>query len=232
MLGAQLFGGFVLHMVACMSPRLILFRQLATTVVFLVAIYASSVSAATNYVPIALPRGVTMELPRNWEALTSNQRITLDSSVQARTERLGAFDASSDLNFGANLYDEAGKAAAMVNIRYYPDMDVTQADARAATSSDIQELDGGLQTAIAQSIQGTGVKILKWFGTSPRTINGAVAFITEYERSSPNNKGNFRVRLVRVFNGADSFTVTVSYRSRDELLLRPICDRVIGSIKP
>src|SRR3990170_336107 len=35
--------------------------------------------AANNIVPIRLPHGVQIELPRNWEALSKNQRITLDS---------------------------------------------------------------------------------------------------------------------------------------------------------
>src|SRR3972149_7849153 len=88
--------------------------------------------AGNNFVLISLPHGVQIELPRNWEALSKNQRITLDSSVQSRNERAGIFDASSDLNFGANYYDEAGKTAAILNIRYYPDLALSQADAPAA----------------------------------------------------------------------------------------------------
>ena len=198
--------------------------------VFLI-FYAFGVSAANNYVPIALPHGVRMELPRNWEALSQNQRVMLDSSVQARKESIGIFDASSDLNFGANFYDDANKASAIVNIRYYPDMELTQADARGAKKADVQDLDEVLKTAIAQAGKVSGYSIFKWFGTSQRTINGSVAFVTEYERTPINNNGNFRVRLIRVFNGSASFTVTVSYRASQEYLLRPICDRIISSIK-
>lgn len=203
----------------------------ALPVVAFLFVYTLAASAANNYVSIALPHGVRMDLPRNWEALSRNQRIMLDSSVQARIERTGMFDASSDLNFGANFYDEAGRAAAIINIRYYPDMELTQADARAATAADSQELDVALKASIIQAGQVSGYSILKWFGTSSRAIKGSIAFVTEYERSPLNNNGNFRVRLVRVFNGSASFTVTVSYRASQEYLLRPICDRIISSIK-
>lgn len=187
--------------------------------------------AANNFVPIKLPHGVQIELPRNWEALSRNQRITLDSSVQSRNERAGIFDASSDLNFGANYYDEAGKTAAIMNIRYYPDLELSQADARAAGQTDIRELDSALRESMVKAGQINGFSVLSWNGTTKQVINGATAFVTEYKRSPLKNNGNFKVRLVRVFNGGKSFTLTISYREDQEYLLRPICDRIISSIR-
>lgn len=187
--------------------------------------------AANNFVPIRLPHGVHIELPRNWEALSKNQRITLDSTVQSRNERAGIFDASSDLNFGANYYDEAGKTAAIMNVRYYPDMDVSQAEARAARAADIRELDAALRESMVKAGQINGFSVLAWSGTSKQVINGVTAFVTEYKRSPLNNNGNFKVRLVRVFNSGKSFTMTVSYRENQEYLLRPICDRIISSLR-
>lgn len=187
--------------------------------------------AANNFVPIRLPHGVQIELPRNWEALSNNQRITLDSTVQSRNERAGIFDASSDLNFGANYYDEAGKTAAIMNVRYYPDSEISQTDARAAGQPDIRELDSALRESIVKAGQINGFTVLAWNGTSKQIINGTTAFVTEYKRSPLKNNGNFKVRLVRIFNGSKSFTLTVSYREDQDYLLRPICDRIISSLR-
>jgi hypothetical protein len=187
--------------------------------------------AANNFVPIRLPHGFQIELPKNWEALTKNQRINLDSTVQSLNERAGIFDASSDLNFAANYYDEAGKAAAIMNVRYYPDMDVSQAEARAAGAADIRELDAALRDLMVKAGQINGFSVLAWDGTSKQVVNGVTVFVTEYKRSPLNNNGNFKVRLVRVFNGGKSFTMTVSYRENQEHLLRPICDRIISSLR-
>jgi hypothetical protein len=186
--------------------------------------------AANNFIPIRLPHGVQIELPRNWEALSMNQRITLDSAVQSRNERAGIFDASSDLNFGANYYDEAGKTAAIVNVRYYPDSEVSQLDARAAVQSDIRELDSALRESMVKAAQIGGFSVLAWNGTIKQVINGITAFVTEYKRSPLKGNGNFKVRLVRVFNGGKSFTLTISYREDQEYLLRPIGDRIISSL--
>ncbi|MRR07744.1 MAG: hypothetical protein EG828_12575 [Deltaproteobacteria bacterium] len=187
--------------------------------------------AASNFVPIKLLHGVQVELPRNWKALSSNQRITLDAAVQSRNEPAGIFDASSDLHFGANYYDDSGKAAASMNIRYYPDSDISQAEAHAVMQSEVRELDRALRESIVKAGQVNGLSVLRWGGTRKQVINGITAFVTEYKRSSQKDSGNFKVRLVRVFDRDKSFTLTVSYREDQEYLLRPICDRVISSLR-
>jgi len=192
----------------------------------------TSAQAANNFVPIRLPNGVKIELPKNWEATSNNQLITIDSSLQSRLQGASLpFDASSDLNFAANYYDDRGKTAGIIQIRYYPNMDISQADARSAEQSDIQELDREIRDAAVKSAPIGGFSVLVWSGTTKQVINGATCFVTEYKRSSIKNNGNFKVRLVRVFNGGKSFTLTVSYREDQEYLLRPICDRIISSLR-
>lgn len=191
-----------------------------------------TVQAANNFVPIKLPHGVQIELPKNWEAVSNNQRITLDSTVQSRQQLAGLpFNSSSDLNFAANYYDDRGKTAGIMNIRYYPGLSLSQADARSAGQSDVRELDSAIRESIMKSGQITGYSILMWNGTTKRVINGTTALVTEYKRSPIKNNGNFKVRLVRIFNSGKSFTLTVSYREDQEYYLRPICDRIIFSLR-
>lgn len=192
---------------------------------------ASVVGATGNFVNIHLPKHVSIELPRNWTVIPNNQRITLDTFVQSKRELAGASDPPSDLNFAANYYDDYGKTAAIFNIRYYPDMDVTQADSRAASEADTEELDSALKAEMVLAMQQFGMTVLSWMGTKKQSINGIVTFITEYRRASLRQGSPFRVRLVRVLNGGRSFTVTISYREDQEFFLRPICDRVIQSLR-
>jgi hypothetical protein len=187
-------------------------------------------NAAGNFVPVRLPKGVTVELPKNWTALTNNQRITLDSWVQAKAEARGMADATHDLAFAANYYDDQGKTAGMFNIRFYPDLDVTQSEARAASAPDVKELDATLRQNVVPGIEMAGGRLLAWAGTTKQSINGATVFVTEYRRSSQQG-GSFRARLVRFFNAQKSFTITISYREDQDFFLRPICDRIISSIR-
>ena len=116
-------------------------------------------------------------------------------------------------------------------VRYYPDSEISQADARAAGQSEIRELDAALRDSMVKAGQINGFTVLAWNGTSKQVINGTTAFITDYKRSPLKNNGNFKVQLVRVFNGSKSFTLTVSYREDQDYFLRPICDRIISSLR-
>lgn len=202
-----------------------------TLAALFIAFSAVTTSAAENFVQITLPKSVSVELPRNWTALTKNQKITLDSTVQSVTERIGMFDASSDLNFAANYFEDNNKTAALFNIRYYPELEFTQKDAAKATPNDIKELDAVIRDAVEKAVKGFGYSVIEWRGTKRQTINGTTAFVSEYTRTPIQNNGEFCSRLVRVFRGRDSYTITISYRLSQELLLRPICDKVISSIK-
>ncbi len=189
-------------------------------------------NAADNFVAIRLQNGVSVELPRNWMAISNNQRITLDTYVQSIRELAGAIDPSSDLGFAANYYDDYGKTAAIFNIRYYPQQEVTQADSRAASALDTKELDETVREGTVVAMQQFGMHILSWMGTKKQSINGIVAFVTEYRRQASRLQGSaFRVRIVHVFNAGRSFTFTISYREDQEFFLKPICDRVIQSIR-
>ena len=150
--------------------------------------------------------------------------------MQAKTEGRGISNNSSELAFAANYYDERNITAGIFNIRYYPNLDISQSDAKAAGAKDIKELDTTIRQNLIPGIEAAGGRVLAWLGTTKLSINGSTAFITEYRRSSPRGE-IFRTRLVRFFNENKSFTITISYREDQEFFLRAICDKIISSIK-
>lgn len=191
----------------------------------------SAQSTPSRSVPIKLPLGVQLELPRDWHVLSRNQRVALDS-VAARSVRRTHFDASSDQDgFTAHYYDGPGKLIASVHLGYFKTLDFTQAEARGARGAEITELDAFLQGSMNQVSRSGGYSISSWQGTERQTINGLTAFVSEYSRSLLKGDGNFRVRLVRVFDGPRSFTLSVSYRENGQPMLRSICDKVIASLR-
>lgn len=188
-------------------------------------------SGSATFVTVALPHDVSVEVPRNWVILSNNQRVTLDASVQSRLDLSGASVNPSELPFGANLYDDAGNTIGILNVRYYPSIDISQADAQAANAADVRELDAALEQQSRRGLASSGVSISSWSGTTRQDINGIAAFVSEYRRPSMALQGDFRVRLVRVFASERSFTLTVSYWEPQARLLEPIADRVIGSLQ-
>ncbi len=190
---------------------------------------AGFATAKTNLIKIIIPETVSIELPRNWVLISNNQRITLDTWVESTLDLKALPNVDSNLPFAANYYVD-GATAGIINARFYPTKDITQKDATLATISDIHELDQSIRTGIIQSTQKSGMIVTSWEGTEKRSINGVTAFVTEYHRKSLNGSGIFRVRLIRVFDGAKSFTLTVSYLEAQSFFLQNITDRIISSL--
>jgi hypothetical protein len=194
---------------------------------------ASTVAeAGGNFATVTLPKGVSIDVPRNWVVLSDNQRITLDTSVDSVLDLFGIeYDNTSELPFAANYYDDRGNIIAILNVRYYPELDLSQADARSATIQDVQGLDAAIKENLLKEMEAFGMSIRSWSGTAKSDINGIVTFITEYRRASLQSYGDFRVKLVRVFAGDRSVTVTVSHLSSVAMMLQPIIDRIIASLR-
>jgi hypothetical protein len=182
-----------------------------------------------NFVLVKLPRSIAVELPKNWIVHSRSDRITIDAAAQSIAEKAKMFDASSELSFAAG-YIFAGRSACLFNIRYYPNLELTQKDARQFDKESISVLDGLIKENIVKAGELSSYTVPVWKGTTQKELNGMSAFITEYHRRSKENDGDFVVRLVRVFDEKSSFTITISYRESLEGVLRQICDHIIQSI--
>ena len=193
---------------------------------FSLLLSSPTVFADSNYKTINLPKGVSIDVPINWQVISDNQRITLDAYVESLFEPL-----DSDLPFAANYYNDNGDVEALLNIRYYPWIELTQEDVFYATPDEIQYIDSILNENISISMKDIG-KLLSWNGTKKQNINGIVALITEYRRYLNTTKDEGRVRLVRVLNGNKSFTLTISYddRLQHSFMLEGITNRTIESL--
>lgn len=187
-------------------------------------------SATDNFARVRLPKGVSIEIPKNWVVLSGNQRITMDSAVESGLDLSGIKQKGSELPFAANYYDDKGNTLGIMNVRYYPQLELTQADAQSANAQDVRELDAALKENMIPSMKAFNMTVTSWAGTQKSAINGITVFITEYQRKSLKESGEFRVRLVRVFADDKSFTVTVSYHEAASFLLKPITDRIINSL--
>jgi len=187
-----------------------------------------SVLADSNYKTINLPKGVSIDVPINWQVMSNNQRITLDAYVETLYEPLD----SDDFPFAANYFNEYGKVDALLNIRYYPWIEINQKDVINATSDEVLYLDSVLHENISLSMKSVDGNILSWKGTKKKYINGAMTLITEYRRYSGISGTDARVRLVRVIDGNKSFTLTVSYNDtlKSSFMLEGITNRIIESL--
>lgn len=187
-------------------------------------------NAKDNFVRVNLTKGVTVELPRNWSAMSDNKRVTLDTWKEAVLEARKLSDIENDLPFAASFYDDRGNTAGSFAIRFYPKIEVAQSEAIAGDAMFVKELDEGVRENFTKGIEAGGGKLVAWLGTAKKSINGSVYFISEMRQLSPHGEG-FRGFLVRYLNTGKSFTIVIQYREDQEYFLRPICNRIISSIR-
>ncbi len=193
----------------------------------LVLLAGGGVARAENVIEtINLPEGVSISMPRNWIILSDNQRITVQAFLEAATH---SPERTSEYPFAANFYNDRGRTIALLNVRYYPKAEVSQENARNGTAEEIREIDEILKANTTKGIVAAGYSVVSWGGTRKVEINGITALISEYRRGDPD--GPFRVRLVRVFAGPRSFTLTVSYLESAAAVLEPITDRIVESLR-
>lgn len=204
------------------------FLALAVMGVFATPVGAQQVFA-TEYVTVRLPHGVRLQMPRNWRILTEDARITLNAATEALLSTIDAERLPSTLPFAANYYDGARVTAGILNVRYYPESISTQTDVRSLGTLGVQEVDSQLRGELTASIAASGNRLLAWMGTVTQDIDGMRFLITEYRRTSPTGR-TFLVRLIRMLNANRSFTVTLSYRE-DERVLIPIVNYMTQSLK-
>ena len=187
--------------------------------------------ASTAFFPVRLAERVVVELPADWTIVEGGPRGKGEVSVETRAGWQGEVDAASALRFAADAYDGEGRVAARVAVRYHPWEKVAQQDVAEATEYEVQQIDKATREAVEKSVGKLGVSVVEWKGTAKRDFGGAAALVTEYRRSPYDGNGGFVVRMLRVFDGPRSFTVTVSYREADAARLAPVCDRILASLR-
>ena len=201
-------------------------KKLLVLILFL---FAGTISiAGSNYKTISLPKGVSIDLPINWQVISNNERITLDAYVETLFDPL-----DSEFPFAANYYNDNDEIDALVNIRYYPWEVVTQENVINMFTPDVlRAMDDVVHKGIMLAMPKANLKMLSWNGTKKKLIKDTVALVTEYRRYEGLSKSNARVRLVRVLNGNKSFTLTVSYvdNKKSSFMLKEITNRIIESL--
>jgi len=204
--------------------------NIITIVLITLSLCVSKSNAENNFVTVSLTKGVTVDLPRNWSVMSDNDRITLDAWRESVLESHNLSEEKSEVPFSAHYFDNSGGAAATFSIRFYPNLTITKSESIAADSTFIKELDIGIKNNFIKGVTASGGHVINWLGTTKKSINNSVYFISESRQLSPKGIG-FKGILVRHFNAEKSFTIIISYQEDQEYFLKPICNKIIGSIQ-
>lgn len=205
-----------------------IYHQCLALFLMLVAILPMELHANDKlFVKFRLSNGIYFELPNNWQVFDQNTRTTLEAAAASLAE----IDITTSLPFAANLYDNARQTIALMNIRIYPELDVTQEEVSLLTKQEINAIDAEIEAMMRPQMSKAGLKIVDWFGTKRETINQKSYLVTRYKRQSINQQNQyFYVTLVRLLDEEKSMTLTLSHIGNQKFLLKPILNKIKYSL--
>jgi len=197
-------------------------------IILTIALTANMAFAQSSFVSLPLPQNVSIELPKNWIVATENTRIT----AEAFAESLGGHK-NTDLKFLAESYDQQNHRIANVNVVYLPNAPpLSQSELRAFTQSEFESNTKGLQGQINEVIKKVGGRLLSWEKPKRVEINGVTLMELGYSTIVPSTgEGVFKVKMLHMFAGPKSFKLTIGYSVDRALVLEPITNHIINSLK-
>ena len=178
---------------------------------------------------ITLSNGISFQLPNHWKILSKRQTAELYAKSKIHDE---IYIVSSKLPFSANEVDRSGRTVALLNVRTYPTLEISQTEVRLLAQTEIEMYDLLLKKGLLDGARLYGLQLLSWGGTKPRSFGKTLALESQYRRVSLTGKGVFRVRLVRIMDGSRSFTLTVSYLEARKIISAPIVEFIVNSLQP
>ena len=214
---------------------LALFLGLATVLWYGASAWAAphaQEAPGTDGVRLKLPRGVSLELPRNWTILSKDERSALKEAVSSKA----GSSSSGELSFVAQLTDTKGQKLAIVNVRYDPETKdtpgaVTQEAVRGLSEAELRDLGERIKAGMRPALESVGGELVRWDGLSRFKVNGVWVLRFDCVQRQQGDEGAMLVRVDRYPLGEQSCSVSISYRVSEEQSLRPVCDRISQSVR-
>ena len=192
------------------------------TFLFLFLFELTGVTIASSFSTVQLPQEISFQMPKNWVVLSGNKTITLDAFLESVIP-----NAISDIKFQANLKNNKAQPIAQVQV-YYWSSEYGQFDIKYFSDADVATYDQDMRVNLTNEVTMFGGEITSWL--SKMNINRLNVLKSEYSRSSKLISGHFRVQVLRVYCGENSFSFVVSYHEEELLPLRPIINKIVSTL--
>lgn len=194
--------------------------------------------ASETFTVIALPRGVTIALPRVWRILGPNELQLIETFAGTLADLSGL-----DLDTGP---DQVLVAANSMPPSTYATVRVTSSTPPSGTPADIQKLvrlvghssrthgevtafEREIRSLIEPMLRKGGIPVTQFYGVRVERISGHPALVTEYRRAGP--KGDVFVQLNHIFTPQQDVQVRLSYRQAEQRLWMPVLGRIRHSLQ-
>lgn len=188
----------------------------------------SGFAAASNFVVLTLPRGVEIQVPKNWWVLSQQFDEAAKTAMEASFDNAGIDlpEGTSVTLLAANSMPRTTYASVRVDSStpvLGPPSEIAK-----VTASELKEYENDMQLNLQQLLSQQGNKILNFYGTRPANISGHPTLITKYKRTGP--KGPVQVAIIQIFTHSQDLNIALSYRESETALWKPVIAKIQKSI--
>lgn len=196
--------------------------------IFALLVFPATILAESNFVPVKLPRGIQLQVPKGWWLLGKDHNRLIETSAEAAMDLSGIWlpDSQSTNLIAANSMPRTTYAAVRVDSTTPPS--VAPREVTAATSADLKELGDETRANFEKILPLQGNRLLQFIGVRKDRISGYPAIVTEYRRSGP--KGPVVVQINQIYTESQEIRINLSYRESEAALWKPVVAKIRQSV--
>lgn len=184
--------------------------------------------SSSNFVPIKLPRGIDLQIPKGWWLIGADYNQAMQTSAEAAMDLSGiGLPGGKETNLiAANSMPRSTYAAVRVDSTVPPS--VVPSAFASITAADVRELQTDMRQNLQKILPLQGNQLIEFFGSRIEKISGHYAIVTEYRRTGP--KGPVFVQINQIFTASQEIRINLSYRESEVALWKPVVGKIRHSI--
>lgn len=182
----------------------------------------------SNFMTVKLPRGVEIELPKDWRLFSDEQKKLIDTTTEAAMDLSGIeLPKGIEVNLlSARAMPESMYAAAWVNST--TPIATLPLEVKNMSSAEIIDYGNEIKVGVSKLLPQIGYKLLQFNGIRRVTISGYPAFIMDYRRSGL--KGPVMVSAIQIYTPSQEIYISLSYRESEKTIWKPVMEKAFKSI--
>ena len=206
-------------------------KLILTVFTFLTLLTHSAFAQDTSFRNIQLSYGISLDVPSHWTVLPKDNRKNLAAASQAMTDNAGIEGSSGRKESLLAMNAIPNPTGAIIRVSVTSPADYTQSDLGETTSTDLEEIRTEMLKIFRKLEPTGGPKINEMQPVRIEKLNNHLVLVMPYIRAGVNNSSPWQVTQYKIPVHNHLIEITLSHRQSDDIVWRPILERVKRSVK-
>lgn len=206
-------------------------NPILTIFTILMLLTHSAFAQDTSFRNIQLSYGISLDVPSHWTVLPKDNRKNLAAASQAMTDNAGIEGSSGRKESLLAMNAIPNPTGAIIRVSLTSPADYTQSDLGETTSTDLEEIRTEMLKIFRKLEPTGGPKINEMQPVRIEKLNNHLVLVMPYIRAGVNNSSPWQVTQYKIPVHNHLIEITLSHRQSDDIVWRPILERVKRSVK-